>query len=406
MKVTFLGGAGEYGRSCFLLTIRNYNLLIDCGVLKSGKTAAEQYPALTPELARTIDAVFITHAHEDHTGALPYLVSLGYSGGVYAAEETIEQANYYLNVWRETQMDRMGAVPYSLKDEEQIHFRPIEEWERNQLPGLSFNYGKNGHLIGSLWFLFSDGAASAYFSGDFTMESEILAFSYPKVESRPAIAVMDGAYGIESRKQQMFKEQILEIVENAKQTKTSVLMPLPPYGRSQDILYLLRCFLTDSSFSVRVGPAILEASMHYAESIGWFKPGVDKLFRKLIKTIVARQAEPQDNRPILAFYSESELLKNPWWLEEESMHIIFTGPVSRQLKEIIHARPKAVHTFDEVRYKVHPGIYELEKLLHVLKPEHTVLTHSSAEDALPLARELEKRTGLRVEGGVAVPSCR
>jgi putative mRNA 3-end processing factor len=71
MKLKFLGSAKEVGRSCIVLSTGKENLLLDCGIkLESGL----EYP-MFPE--KKIDAIFISHAHLDHTGALPYFDKLG-----------------------------------------------------------------------------------------------------------------------------------------------------------------------------------------------------------------------------------------------------------------------------------------------------------------------------------------
>ena len=78
-RLISLGGSGEDCRSCFYLTGPKANILLDCGVRREIHSPASRvYPALTEEIARSLDAVFLSHAHEDHTAALPYLYKLGY----------------------------------------------------------------------------------------------------------------------------------------------------------------------------------------------------------------------------------------------------------------------------------------------------------------------------------------
>ncbi len=71
MKYTFLGGAGEVGASCLLIQVAGRNLLIDCGI-RVNRRGAAALPDLQKlnRLAPTLDAVFISHAHADHIGAL------------------------------------------------------------------------------------------------------------------------------------------------------------------------------------------------------------------------------------------------------------------------------------------------------------------------------------------------
>lgn len=71
MKYIFLGGAGEVGASCLLIQVADRNILIDCGIRvnRRGAAALPDFQRLN-RLAPRLDAVFISHAHADHIGAL------------------------------------------------------------------------------------------------------------------------------------------------------------------------------------------------------------------------------------------------------------------------------------------------------------------------------------------------
>ena len=79
VRITFLGGLGEIGRNCFCLEIEGRLLVVDCGLM----FPTEDMPGVDlvlPDLdylrdrVDDIEAVVLTHGHEDHTGALPYLL--------------------------------------------------------------------------------------------------------------------------------------------------------------------------------------------------------------------------------------------------------------------------------------------------------------------------------------------
>ena len=74
VRLTFLGGARQVGRSCILLQTPNSKVLLDCGV-DVASHGQEKFPVLdVPEFdIAQLDAVIISHAHLDHVGLLPYL---------------------------------------------------------------------------------------------------------------------------------------------------------------------------------------------------------------------------------------------------------------------------------------------------------------------------------------------
>ena len=89
VRLTFLGGARQVGRSSLLLQTPSTKILLDCGVDVAGQ-GKDKFPIFTiPEFnISELDAVVISHAHLDHVGLLPYLYKMGYDGPVYMTPPT------------------------------------------------------------------------------------------------------------------------------------------------------------------------------------------------------------------------------------------------------------------------------------------------------------------------------
>lgn len=85
MELTFIGAAHEVTGSCTLLENQGAYYLIDCG-MEQGVNVYENVPLPVPP--QRIDAVFLTHAHIDHSGLLPKLYKDGFRGQVYTTEVT------------------------------------------------------------------------------------------------------------------------------------------------------------------------------------------------------------------------------------------------------------------------------------------------------------------------------
>ncbi|MCH7788644.1 MAG: ribonuclease J, partial [Acidobacteria bacterium] len=79
VSVTFLGGLGDIGRNCAVIEIEGRLIVLDCGQL-FGDDLTPGVDTILPDLSYItdrsdrVDAVIATHAHEDHIGALPFLM--------------------------------------------------------------------------------------------------------------------------------------------------------------------------------------------------------------------------------------------------------------------------------------------------------------------------------------------
>ena len=69
MELAFLGGASGVGASCLAVDVAGRSLLIDAGVRMDPN--ADRLPDLAQLDGRDLSAIFVTHAHADHIGALP-----------------------------------------------------------------------------------------------------------------------------------------------------------------------------------------------------------------------------------------------------------------------------------------------------------------------------------------------
>lgn len=79
VRIVPLGGLGEVGMNCMVVESGGDRVVIDCGILFPNAEQALGVEVIAPDLsylrqAGKLDAILLTHAHEDHVGALPYLL--------------------------------------------------------------------------------------------------------------------------------------------------------------------------------------------------------------------------------------------------------------------------------------------------------------------------------------------
>ena len=88
MKLTFLGAAETVTGSCYLLSVGETNVLIDCGMFQgSAELSQLNYEEFDFDV-KSLKYMILTHAHMDHSGRIPKLVKDGFEGKIYSTQAT------------------------------------------------------------------------------------------------------------------------------------------------------------------------------------------------------------------------------------------------------------------------------------------------------------------------------
>ncbi len=225
MELYIAGGVGEHGRNCFYVKGETLSFLVDCG--RMADTPDDPYPRLNSEQISGLTAVFLTHSHADHTGALPWLNENGFRGSVIASSETLRQLTFTLK--KSCALDTLcpgGA---------------------GQFNDMRIQWGRSGHCAGSVWYRFSEYGESILFSGDYTEDSPV--YNCDSIRGHVAdCAVLDCAYG---RDDTPFDAACERLIEKSKQMLSAhklLLYPVPKYGRGLDILKLFSSSMTGAKY--------------------------------------------------------------------------------------------------------------------------------------------------------------
>jgi len=279
-----LGGFGQVGRSCMLLTTPDSKVLIDCGINPGARNPSEAYPRLdwANITLDELDAVVIGHAHLDHTGFLPVLTKYGYKGPIYCTEPTLPMMNLI-------QLDAIkvagaqGRTPmYSERDVHQIMRQtiPLRYGTVTDIsPDIKLVLANAGHILGSAscHFHIGNGDHNFVYSGDIKYGKSMLLESartnFPRVET----LLIESTYGAKEDIQPTREEVESAFIKSVNETLSQggkVLIPIPAVGRAQELMMVIDKYMksgqmTESSVfmegMIQEATAIHEAHPEYLE---------------------------------------------------------------------------------------------------------------------------------------------
>lgn len=274
VRVTFLGGSRQVGRSAILVKTRESQVLLDCGINPGSRRPIQSYPRLDVEEfdINNLDAVIITHAHLDHCGFLPYLYKYGYSGPVYCSEPTANVMTLLQSDYIDVTRKEGNVPPYSHEDifEVILHTIPLSYGEVTDIsPDVRLTLHNAGHILGSslIHLHIGKGLHNIVYTGDFKYGPTALlqpaSTYFPRVET----LIMEATYGNPDNVTPSRDETEAQFVEIANKIlkKGKVLMPVPAVGRSQEILMVINKYM--QSGDLLEAPVYIEGMISEATGI-------------------------------------------------------------------------------------------------------------------------------------------
>jgi len=88
IEVEFLGAAQTVTGSMHVVHTPDAKILLDCGLYQGTRQDSNHRNRNLPVARRKIDAMVLSHAHIDHSGALPLLYKTGYRGNIWTTPAT------------------------------------------------------------------------------------------------------------------------------------------------------------------------------------------------------------------------------------------------------------------------------------------------------------------------------
>ena len=258
MKIQFIGAANEVTGSCTLLTVSSKYYLIDCGMEQGIDVFQNVKLPISPS---EVEAVFLTHAHIDHSGMLPKLYKDGFRGKIYSTEATARLASIMLRdsahiqmseaEWKSRKSKRSGEEDveptYNMEDAEGAIalFVGIPYGKKVEISeSISIRFTDIGHLLGSaaieIWMREGNLEKKIVFSGDVgNVDQPIINDPTPICDAD--YVVMESTYG--NRVHDRPEDTVVSLAKYIDETISAggnVIIPSFAIGRTQEMLYAIR----------------------------------------------------------------------------------------------------------------------------------------------------------------------
>jgi metallo-beta-lactamase family protein len=252
--VTFLGANSTVTGSKYLVEAGGKRLLVDCGLFQGYKPLRLRNWAEFPVDPASIDAVVLTHAHLDHSGYLPRLITQGFQGKIWATAATKALCGILLpDSGRLLQEDanhanKAGSTKHHpaepLYDEAQarkaLRMFKSAAWERSfePVPGLRVRLRPQGHILGAAAVTVESSSTRITFSGDIGRNHDPV-MPPPSPPAASDWIVVESTYGNRVHASDNLEQELLPACRRVLARGGTIVLPAFAVGRAQLLLLLI-----------------------------------------------------------------------------------------------------------------------------------------------------------------------
>jgi metallo-beta-lactamase family protein len=251
MKLSFLGAASTVTGSKYLIDHEGQRILVDCGLFQGYKNLRLLNWQPFHFDPASLDAVVLTHAHLDHSGALPLLIRNGFRGPVYATPATIdlcglllpdsghiqEEDASYANRRHSSRHD--PALPLYTEEDARhalTFFRPLPFDKLLDLGKMKLRLRQAGHILGAASAEFRTAKGCLLFSGDLGRPDDLVMRAPAPIEHGDTL-VIESTYGDRAHTIESSSDALADVITRTARRGGSILVPAFAVGRAQNLLF-------------------------------------------------------------------------------------------------------------------------------------------------------------------------
>jgi metallo-beta-lactamase family protein len=255
ISITFFGAARTVTGSKYLVESDGKRVLVDAGLFQGLKELRERNWQDLPFAVDTLDAIVLTHAHLDHCGYLPRIVSQGFRGPVFCTQATKELCEIVLpdsgriqeedahHANRGGYSKHSPALPLYRETDALRACLQLQPCGYNRVlpvaPGFDVEFINAGHLLGSSYVRMHVDGRTVLFGGDLGR------FGHPVLPDPTMVAAADyllveSTYGDRLHQQDDDGSHLADIVTATADRGGKLIIPAFAIGRVEELIYWLK----------------------------------------------------------------------------------------------------------------------------------------------------------------------
>jgi metallo-beta-lactamase family protein len=304
MKLEFSGAARNVTGSKHLLYVNGHKFLLECGLFQGRRRQSIEANLVFPFDVTTIDALILSHAHIDHSGAIPILYKRGFRGKIYCTHATRDLCTIMLKdsahiqekdaEWIKKKLKDPQAEPlYTMEDAEKslslFHSVAYKQWF-SPGKGVKVRFHDAGHILGSAveeWEIDDRDIGKKVrlgFTGDLGRDHLPILQDPVQMENIDSL-ITESTYGGRLHDEiQDVEDHLAKEITQAIQRGGKIFVPSFSVGRTQEILYILKNLVNQNkipTFPIFVdSPLSTSATEIFALHPECFDEDLQKLMKK------------------------------------------------------------------------------------------------------------------------------